>query len=423
MGFYMPVSARHSIIGIGLSGLLCVSIAGAGERDGTEWRVTSCDTLYQIGRSIYPEDAARQTRLRQDIMILNPDQFAGNRINLQPGDVLQLPRYVVDPDAAGPEPVQIQPAPVSSWIDATDRSGWTVQPGETLYSISRAIHPDDRQKQSILRRDIVLLNPTVFNNGNDNLAAGSRLTLPNYVAPNAQAMAAKKPEPVIEPEVAEPAEPEMEIATPEPATPEPAVEITTVAVSNKPDAEPTPVLSKPKEEKTLVVETAAPRGPTEWNDPANTNWLVSLGISAGGDELVSVDSGLDITGGSGINLRLGYQHMPRAGSGYRATLGLQYHPVDEASLTDYYLQLAYQYRADPFVYGVGLVTHAGAEVEDVDLELNFDPATGAYVYIEGVGDTFLSGWGLSLTSLEIEEEDTGEDVDASNAEIYYSWYF
>ena len=61
---------------------------------------------------------------------------------------------------------------------------------------------------------------------------------------------------------------------------------------------------------------------------------------------------------------------------------------------------------------------------DLDnLDLDFESSTGLLLYLEGVGNSSFAVWGLSLTSREMEEKDTGEDVDASNAEIYYQWNF
>ena len=126
-----------------------------------------------------------------------------------------------------------------------------------------------------------------------------------------------------------------------------------------------------------------------------------------------------------MNLRLGYQNLPEQGSGYRAALGLQYHKATDASLQDTYFQLAYHYRVSNWLYGIGVVAHSGAEVEDndSDVDFEFDSSTGLFVYLENLGGGKLGGWGLSLTSLEIESDDVDGDVDASSAELYYSWNF
>ena len=89
------------------------------------------------------------------------------------------------------------------------------------------------------------------------------------------------------------------------------------------------------------------------------------------------------------------------------------------------MQLAYQYRTNPFVYGIGVVSHAGATLknEDDDINTEYDAANGAIVYLENVGSGKLAGWGLSYTSLDIDEKDTDVTVDASRAELYYSWRF
>lgn len=395
---------------------LGLSLANAGERNGTEWKVTSGDTLYQIGRSVYPGDAGKQARLRQDIMMLNPDVFASSALNLQPGVVLQLPRYVVDPQAAAPapEPPKQAPAPATA-VDAT-RTTWVVARGDTLYSISRSIYPQDSRRQAFLRQDIVKLNRAAFASGANNLAIGTTLVMPAYVNEAAQAKAARAAQ-------ATAAAPVAAVSTTAPvAKPEPADAGTSAAAE--------PVVAAPS--KTAEVASAAEpakseavnkRQTTSDSITADTGFLVSLGLAYGGDTLVEVDGGMDIAGGSGINLRLGYQLLPSSGHGYRAALGMQYHPVKDATLTDSYLQLAYQYRANPLLYGIGAVSHFGATVDDIGTNVDFDPATGLFVYLENTGGDTLDGWGLSLTSLEIEAKDSGEKFDASSVEIYHRWDF
>ena len=417
--------APYRLCGVLLAASLSLPAALAGERDGTEWSVSSGDTLYQIARSIYPGNATKQSRLRQDIMLLNPANFSGG-IRLQPGDVLQLPRYVVDPtattDSVKPlKPVQsvqpVQPAkvqPAATPPVVSNRGGWVVKRGETLFSIGRAIYPGDLQKQSILRRDIVKLNRTAFANGADKLAVGTRLTLPNYVDLDAPASTTATAGATTQATTAQPVKQEPAVKAqkaPEPTPPAP-----------EPEAVASEMQSAPEPEQPADTTTTR-RARDETGGPSDGNFFIGLGLGYGGDEIVEVDGGFDITGGSGINLRLGYQSLPAHGSGYRAALGLQYHAVKDATLRDSYLQLAYQYRADPLIYGIGLVAHRGAEVEDADLDFEFDPAAGLFVYLEGSGDSSLAGWGLSLTSLEIEEKDTGDEVDASSLEIYYSWHF
>ena len=391
---------------------LGLSLANAGERNGTEWKVTSGDTLYQIGRSVYPGDAGKQARLRQDIMMLNPDVFASSALNLQPGVVLQLPRYVVDPQAAAPtpEPPKQAPAPATA-VDAA-RTTWVVARGDTLYSISRSIYPQDSRRQAFLRQDIVKLNRPAFASGTDNLAIGTTLVMPAYVNEAAQANVARAAQPTA-------------------AAPVAAVPTTAPVAKPEPVAAPIePVVAAPSE--TAKVATAAEPAKSEpvdkrqtTADPvtADTGFLVSLGLAYGGDTLVEVDGGMDIAGGSGINLRLGYQLLPSSGHGYRAALGMQYHPVKDATLTDSYLQLAYQYRATSLLYGIGAVSHFGATVDDIGTSVDFDPATGLFVYLENTGGETLDGWGLSLTSLEIEAKDSGEKFDASSVEIYHRWDF
>jgi hypothetical protein len=141
--------------------------------------------------------------------------------------------------------------------------------------------------------------------------------------------------------------------------------------------------------------------------------------------LVEVVDGPDIYAGTGAQLRLGYEQMFQHGSGYRISLGLQYYTLYEkkdVSFRGAYLQLAYQYRVNPIVYSIGVVFDAGAKLE-ANNTTEYDAAIGAVVYLEYVGRGKLAGWGLSATSLDIEEKNSGASFDASRAELYYSWRF
>jgi nucleoid-associated protein YgaU len=385
--------------------------AQAGKQRGTEWEVTSGDTLYQIGRTIYPGNASKQSRLRQDIMILNPEVFRKN-ITMEAGIILKLPRYVVDPEAV--EPVRKQPEsapkietakPVSvvSQPTAIDGRQWIVKRGDTLYAISRSIFPGDTGKQKQLRQDIIELNPKIFANGANNLAVGVVLQLPDFGESKAAqpelVETVKQPTPVAVEAGSKPAVEPVAAAKPEPII-KPAAPVT--------DAKPEPILKSEVPTKTHQTDSS---------------FLASLGLGYGGDKLVSIDDGLDIRGGSGINFRLGYQQLRDDGHGYRVALGYQYHWVEDASIKSPYLQAAYQNRQEPILYGIGVVGHTGAKVDDGDEKTDYDPAIGLLLYVENVGNGILAGWGLSYTALEFDEKDSNDSADASHAEIYYNLYF
>ena len=86
------------------------------------------------------------------------------------------------------------------------------------------------------------------------------------------------------------------------------------------------------------------------------------------------------------------------------------------------MQLAYQYQANPIVYGIGVVYDAGATLE-ANTTTEYDAAIGPVVYLEYVGSSKLAGFGLSYTFMDIEEKNSGTSVDASRAELYYRWRF
>jgi hypothetical protein len=302
---------------------------------------------------------------------------------------------------------------------------WKVTSGDTLYAISRAVYPGDASKRGRLRRDIMKLNPSVFVNGANNMGVGVVLKLPPYVstesvAPKSAPSKVGRPAPVSVPILVPPAnnapkaapskvdEP-APVPIPEKITPMPAPQL----VAPAPVAEPQP--------ETPMVKGQPASSPLRTEDGV----VVSLGFSYGGEKLVDVGGGPDIFAGNGIQLRLGYEQMFQHGSGYRASVGLQYYTLlqqRDVSYRDAYLQLAYQYRANPVVYGVGVVFDTGATLK-TGTTTEYDSAIGAIVYLEYVGSGQLEGWGLSFTSLDIEEKNSGTSVDASRVELYYNWRF
>jgi hypothetical protein len=307
-----------------------------------------------------------------------------------------------------PDCVIIDPTPPSDQFSTgiqeralVSSTEWKVMRGDTLYAIGRAVYPGDARRQASLRQDIMKLNPPVFANGANNMAVGTVLKLPDYVVPKSAPSQLGAP---------------AQIPTPVPTTvtPMPAPHPAASAPVVKPEPE-----GQAKKESSVANEQSAfyPVG-------AEGNFLVSLGYSYGGDKLVNADGSYDPAGAGG-QLRLGYEQMYRYGGGYRFALGLQYglgKGSENTSFSDTYLQLAYQYRANPFVYGIGVVFSEGATFKN-DSTTEYDGAVGAVVYLENIGSGALAGWGLSYTSLEIEEKNTSISFDVSRAELYYTWRF
>lgn len=387
--------ALGSTLAMFLACSLYLPAAGAGELNGTEWKVTRGDTLYAIGRAVYAKDASKQAQLRRDIIRLNPAVFENGANRMTVGVVLKLPEYVVHQPTAVPAKKQTPPEPAPVVVAATGlkRAEWVTKSGDTLYAIGRSVYPGNASKQARLRQDIIKLNPSVFANGANKMEVGVVLTLPDYVVLQ-----------VASPKVGEPAQ------VPKPAP----VEVT---------PEPSPQPAAPA--AVVEPEPETPREVPSAPSRAKGNVAVSLGYAYGGDKLVYQGGSYDPAGAAG-HLRLGYEQMYQSASGYRIALGLQYGSASggggSTSLRDVYLQLAYQYRANPFVYGIGVVISEGATLNGSST-INYDAANGAVVYLENVGSSGLAGWGLSYTFLDIEEKGTATSFDASRAELYYSWRF
>ena len=282
---------------------------------------------------------------------------------------------------------------------------WKVKRGDTLYAIGRAIFPGDATKQARLREDIVRLNPTVFVAGANKMSVGVDLTLPDYVATESSRVKVVKRSTTPEPE------PKTTTQQPEPEDTQP---VAAAEPESQAQAEPE------SQAEPVVAERRSRPSDTE----AEGNYFVSAGYSAGGDTLVEIDGSYDIEAGSGGQFRIGYDRIYPQGHGYRLALGLQFNVVFDDSETttfrDIYTQLAYQYQADQIAYGIGVVLHSGATVDETST-VDYDAANGLFIFIEDARKNGLGGWGLSLTSLEIENSDDGEEFDASRVELYYSW--
>lgn len=265
------------------------------------------------------------------------------------------------------------------------------------------------------------LNPSVFANGAENIAVGAVLMLPDYAASGSTAAAANP---------AAQAAPAM-------------ADRVSVGLAARPAEAPGPTELAPEMPREPVTDPEnEPRSETErrgGDEPAVTamqstnaaekataSASISLGYSRGGDRLEDTGDTGDLYAGAGVHMRLGFEHMIVRGGGYRVAFGLQYNlgrgNGDNATYRDAYLQLAYQRYSRTLAYGIGVVLHTGATQKEATTR-EYGPAAGALVYLEKIGSGALSGWGLSYTALEIEAQDAGESIDASRAEIYYSWRF
>lgn len=410
-----------------LAFLLHISETGAEIISETEWKVARGETLYAIARAIYPGNALEQARFRRDIVRLNPAAFAAGASNLSVGTVLKLPDYIAGTTAAAqPKSTTGNNAPSTAEAGSSNptRSKWRIRRGDTLYAIARFFFPGDTRKQAQLRRDIIVLNPGTFAGGSNNMAVGTFLTLPAYAKRQKTHSAGLEPEPDTLMQSQQPS------ATTRTTKQSASTSVPTTQKAPKPSATTTTETQQTSRQSAssstpVIEQTAKSKRQTRPTPPGATQnqGIFSLGFSLGGDEVIDTDGWADITAGSGGQLRVGYERLPAVGSGYRVALGLQYNPVEDGMFRDTYLQLAYQFRNGPLVYGIGISSYAGATAEEFDETTDYDSATGALVYVENIGPGKWSGIGLSFTQLDIEEKDTGESVDASRAELYYSWRF
>ena len=107
-----------------------------------------------------------------------------------------------------------QPAALSPEArQALERGYWVVRPGDRLRAIAKRFFPDDRERTTALRNDLLKRNPHAFVGGNPNaLVAGARLALPPELS-QASLPAAPRAE------AKQPAAPEGRVAEPRPVAP------------------------------------------------------------------------------------------------------------------------------------------------------------------------------------------------------------
>ncbi|MDH5485753.1 MAG: LysM peptidoglycan-binding domain-containing protein, partial [Gammaproteobacteria bacterium] len=82
----------------------------------------------------------------------------------------------------------------TSYSGILENGAWQVQPGDSLYSIARQVHPGDKAQQKRFRQQLLKLNPQQFAQGADFLSAGATLALP----PSSPAQVAEK-KPLVKP--------------------------------------------------------------------------------------------------------------------------------------------------------------------------------------------------------------------------------
>ena len=245
-------------------------LAQADVVNDNKWKVEQGDTLFSIARALFPGDKATQGKARFDIVSLNPEVFQNGPGSMQRGSLLKLPDYV------GKHAEQ----PKASSAPAIRPDGkWAVKKGDTLYSIARALFPDNKAKQAQVRHDITALNLEVFQSGANNMGIGTLLNLPAYISkrtakPTSTPAPTAEPTPAAIPSSAPPSQPNftpeslpvVKLAPPPAAIPSPAPPS---QPSVTPESLPVVKLAPPPQENT---EPSAPDKATEYKKPGLLNF-------------------------------------------------------------------------------------------------------------------------------------------------------
>lgn len=390
------------------------------ELRGDYWVVKSGDTLYAIARSVFPKNASLQSKLRTEIIKLNQKVFKQGAGSLYIGAELVLPEFARSQQSLITAlPVKKVPVKTISNDPLANSNEWLVKSGDTLYSIARTFYPKSNRKQYKLRKDIEDINPSVFSGGANKMEVGIFLLLPGYL---------------------------LETRTPANTSYTAPVEVEEVQVGAVEKVNVREVVSKPVQvtrdediELAEITQQVADENETEVNDRVtryqsdslSSQVSLSAGYSLGGDTAVNVQGGSDVTFGSGVHLRVSYDHLRNNKQGYRVSLGYQLDKVtasgDSAELKQVYLQSMYLYNTPASILGVGLSYHDNivltTDISAVVQVSDYEPAIGLvmmYEYKRLFGKHIV---GALYTKLESENSVTNIAQDMSRVEVYYRWGF
>lgn len=166
--------------------------------------------------------------------------------------------------------------------------------------------------------------------------------------------------------------------------------------------------------------------------------VVSLGLTFGGDELVTVRVDRDFSGEDDESIKAGELVQFAGGFLYeknkfqlQTTLGYYVDGIfgenGETSFTRWPIEVLAFWKTDKLRLGTGITHHLNPEFElDIDyeqkIEVDFDDATGFIIQ----GDYLIIdslALGLRFTNIEYEEKDTGSKVDGDSVGLILSYIF
>ncbi|MDH5393641.1 MAG: LysM peptidoglycan-binding domain-containing protein, partial [Gammaproteobacteria bacterium] len=360
------------------------------------WHVEKGDTLYGISRAVYPKNTRLQSQFRKEIIKLNRSVFKKGSGGLYIGAKLKLPAMLKSGAVSRTETktktitskkTKLKKEKIQPLLLTENR--WTIQSGDSLYSISKRFFPDSNTRQFKLRQDIYRLNPDVFSPGHNKMEVGYVLIMPDYLVDKTK---------------------------------------TDNMVANKAASDDVAEVSSDdgmNTDNNVTVYKAHSRFASKWS--------FSLGYSEGGDIVQSTQGGRDIGFGSGTHLRFNYDGLWRSRQGYRLSLGYQHdrvtaEPDDSAELNQSYLQLLYLFNGSHSVFGIGATYHDKIVFRSFTgtngfVRDEYNAATGSvllYEYKKLFGSQII---GVSYTLLETEKLTDLTKVDFSRSELYMRWAF
>lgn len=388
------------------------------ELRGDYWIVKSGDTLYGIARSIHPNKASLQAKLRTQIIKLNQAVFQKGAGGLYIGAKLVLPKRAGEQSNS----VMIKQPEQSTSRQVSNRhllntNEWQIKSGDTLYSIARVFYPKSNRKQYKLRQEIIRINPAVFSGGTNKMEVGLFLLMPEYLV-KAKGSNTKL---VVVPVETQP----ITINTPK-ETVKP-VEIKATRANSD-------VLEEDNEglqDNTVMDEPSRVTNYQNNNNTHDSSFSVSLGYSVGGDVAVAAQGGGDVMFGSGSHLKISYDGLWKNKQGYRLSLGYQLDKVtagnDSGEVKQLYLQTLYLYNTPSSLFGAGVAYHYDisrtTNISSVIGVSDYEPAIGfvmMYEYKRLLGNNIV---GIAYTQLETENSASLVTRDMSRTELYYRWAF
>ncbi|RDH81123.1 MAG: hypothetical protein DIZ80_13475 [endosymbiont of Galathealinum brachiosum] len=115
---YKTINTKYLISLLLISSLFTTELY-AGISNGTHWIIKPGDSLYKIARTVFPDSAKQQAKLRKELVSQNPIAFKNGAGNISVGDKLQLPDFAIKQNKPA---IKVAPVVAAKKIPATNNT-------------------------------------------------------------------------------------------------------------------------------------------------------------------------------------------------------------------------------------------------------------------------------------------------------------